>query len=405
MSQRKPRIAVVSPLLDKQHGTERPVVEWLARAAGSFEIHIYSQEVQDLDLSTAVWHRIPRLRGPHLFNYLWWFVANHFWRAWNTSFRGIKPDLVYSPGVNCLDADLISVHIMFFELLRRNLPSMRLRGHHLREWPRLAHRHLYYRLILSLERRIYRRPEVDLLVISRRLSNGLQEFYGRQSPSAVVYFGLDRKIFNPHRRLELRGEARRHLGLRADQFVLLLIGNDWLNKGLPLLLEVIGHLREIPLHLLVVGMDDPWPYQETIRKKAIADRIHFLPPRKDVEYYYAAADAYTGPSKEDALPLPPAEAMACGLPVIVTAQCGVSEIMVDGQNGLIMRDALDADDLASKIRQLYEYPSLRRRLGEKAVETAQQYNWDRSAREFVDLLLRALRKKTLAVDMRLPQED
>ena len=395
---------MVSPFLDKQHGTERFVVEWLARASESFDIHIYSQQVQDVDLSKIVWHRIPKLRGPHLLNYLWWFFSNQLWRGWDKRFRGLKPDLVYSPGVNCFDADLISVHIMFFELLQRNLPSMRLRGRRLREWPKLVHRHLYYRLILSLERRIYRNSAFSVFATSRKLSKGLQEFYGREISSEVVYFGLDQEIFKPQRRFELREGARRSLGLKADQFVLLLIGNDWLNKGLPLLLEVLSRLRELPLHLLVVGTDDPSTYQETIRERSLSDRVQFLPPRKDVEYYYAAADVYTGPSKEDALPLPPAEAMACGLPVIVTARCGVSEIMVDGENGLIMQDALDADDLASKIRQLHKDCSLRCRLSEKAVETARQYNWDRSSREFVDLLHKALRKKNLTADMQIPQE-
>lgn len=404
MAQRKPRIAVVSPFLDKQHGTERPVVEWLTRAADLFEIHIYSQQLQDMDLSRVVWHRIPKLRGPHLLNYLWWFFSNHLWRLWDKRFRGIKPDLIYSPGVNCFDADLISVHIMFFELMRRNLPFMRLNSHSIREWPRLVHRHLYYRLILNLERRVYRNPEVSVFVISQRLSNGLQQFYRRESPSHVVYFGLDRETFNPQRRLELREEVRRDLGLKADQFVLLLIGNDWLNKGLLLLMEVIGRLRELPLRLLVVGSDDPAPYRKIILENSLADRVHFVPPRKDVEYYYAAADVYTGPSKEDALPLPPAEAMACGLPVIVTAQCGVSEIMRDEEDGLIMRDPVDADDLASKVRRLYEDRSLRGRLSEKAAETAQRYDWDRSGREFADLLLKAWRKKNLATDMQ-PQED
>ncbi|MFZ0639050.1 MAG: glycosyltransferase family 4 protein [Candidatus Acidiferrales bacterium] len=404
MTERKPRIAVVSPFIDKQHGTERPVAEWLNRAAESFDIHIYSQHVEDLDLSRMVWHRIPKIPGPHLLNYVWWFVANHVWRAWDKRFRGLKADLVYTPGINCLDADVISVHIMFAELLRRNLPSMRLSKHPVREWPRLLHRQLYYRLILKLERHIYRNPGVTLIVIARRVSDGLQRFYGRKNPSSVLYFGLDREIFNPQRRLELREVARRELRLGSDEFALLLIGNDWLNKGLPLLLEVMGRLRKLPLHLLVVGTDNPSPYQSTIRDNSLAGRIHFLPPRKDVEYYYAAADAYTGPSREDALPLPPAEAMACGLPVIVTSQCGVSEIIVDGEDGLIMQDAFNADDLAAKVRQLYENHALRQQLSEKAAETAQQYNWERSGREFVDLLLQAVRTKNLAAGTELPRE-
>ncbi len=400
MNQQKPRIAVVSPFLDKQHGTERPVVEWLNRAADSFDIYIYSQQIEGLDMSRMVWRRIPKIPGPHLLRYIWWFAANHAWRAWDKQFRGRVPDLVYSPGINCFDADIISVHIMFAELLRRNLHSMRLAEHSWREWPRLLHRRLYYKLILKLERGIYPDPEVSLLVISRRVSRGLQQFYGRQDPSAVVYFGLDREAFNPQRRSDLRVVARRQLHLPDDEFVLLLIGNDWLNKGLPLLLEAMSLLRELPLHLLVVGQDDFLPYQALIREKALSGRVRFLPPRKDVEYYYAAADAYAGPSKEDALPLPPAEAMACGLPVIVTTQCGVAEIIVDGENGLVMQDALDVADLASKVKRLYEDRDARERLGEKAAETAQQYDWNRSGREFVDLLQEALRKKNLAASRR-----
>src|SRR5579872_1646729 len=140
MTTRRPRLAVVSPFVDKRHGTERPVAEWLNRAAEVFEIHVYSQKVEDLDLCRITLHRIPKVPGPHLFNYLWWFIANHLWRAWGKRFRGVRPDLVYTPGINCLDADVISVHIMFAELLRRNLTAMRFRNHSVGEWPRLMHR-------------------------------------------------------------------------------------------------------------------------------------------------------------------------------------------------------------------------------------------------------------------------
>lgn len=393
MTKSRPRLAVVSPFVDKRHGTERPVAEWLNRATEMFEIHLYSQEVEDLDLSRITWHRIPKVPGPHLPNYLWWFIANYLWRAWDKRVRGLSHDLAYTPGINCLDADVVSVHIMFAEVLHRNSSAMRFRDHSLREWPRLMHRHLYYRLIVKLERRIYRDPKVDLIVIARRVSDGLQQFYGRQGPSPVLYFGLDHQIFNPERRLQLREAARAEIQLAPQQFALLLVGNDWLNKGLTVLLEAMYRLRELPLQLLVVGQDDPSPYQSIIRARSLDGRIHFLQPRKDVEFYYAASDAYTGPSKEDALPLPPAEAMACGLPVIVTAKCGISELIADGQSGLVMQDPTDAGDLTAKIRRLYEDSDLRQSLSEKAAEAMRQFTWEHSAREFRELLLQALRKK------------
>src|SRR6266478_2277053 len=115
----RPRLAVVSPFLDKRHGTERIVLEWLSQLAGAFELHVYSQHVEDLDLPKITWHRIPKLPGPHLFNFIWWVAANHLWRAWDRRFRGLRHDLTYSPGINCLDADAISVHIVFAEYVRR----------------------------------------------------------------------------------------------------------------------------------------------------------------------------------------------------------------------------------------------------------------------------------------------
>jgi len=103
----KPRIAVVSPFIDKRHGTERAVAECVQRLAGDYDIHVYSTRVEDLNFETITWHRIPALPGPHLFGYLWWFMANHLWRWWDQRIRGFKPAVVFSPGINCLDADVI----------------------------------------------------------------------------------------------------------------------------------------------------------------------------------------------------------------------------------------------------------------------------------------------------------
>ena len=393
MTKRRPRLAVVSPFVDKHHGTERYVAEWVSRLADQFEIHVYSQNVEGLDPSRISWHKISKLPGPHILNYLWWFTCNQLRRGWDTSFAARPYDLTFSPGINCLDADVISVHIVFAELLRRNSSAAASEKPSTFGSVRWLHRQLYYRLIALLEKRIYANPETSLILITPRTAASLQEFYGRTGPLPAVYFGLDHEVFNPERRLELRGSARQELHLTPEHFALLLIGNGWQNKGLPVILEAMGRLRELPLHLLVVGSDDPSPYQSAIDRNSLTGRIHFLPVRNDVEFYYGAADIYVGPSKEDVLPLPPAEAMACGVPVIVSAACGISEIISDGDNGIVVPDPSDAVALAAKIRQLYESATLRARLSERAISTVQQYTWERNAREFAALLMDALEKK------------
>lgn len=388
----KPRLAVVSPFLDKQHGTERRVVEWVSQLAAEFEIHIYSQKVEGVDPSTFTWHRIPKLPGPHLTNFLWWFFANRLWREWDRWFRGLRYDLIFSPGPNCLDADAISVHIVFAQYARRDESESEHTNGLVSHWPRALHRKLYYWLAIFLERRAYTGKNIALILIAKRTSMTLEEFYGRRDPCPVVYVGLDHEKFNPARRVLNREEARRALGIAGGQFALLLVGNDWRNKGLPVLLGALELLHDLPIHLLVVGSDDPIRYRAMVRAKSLEERVHFFPPRSDIEFYYAAVDAYAGPSLEDTFAQPPAEAMACGLAVIVSTTNGTSEIITDGKDGLILRDATDAISLSAMLRRLFEDKEFRTRLGRNASETARQYTWERNGRElsaiFKDLLLR-----------------
>ena len=140
MTPSKPVLAVVSPFIDKRHGTERRIAEWTSRLSGEFDVHVYSQRVEDLDLTRLTWHRIPKIPGPHLVNFLWWLAANHLWRWRDRRFRGIAHDLVFTAGTNCLDADAISIHIVFAEFVRQVRSEMNLQRNSILSWPRLIHR-------------------------------------------------------------------------------------------------------------------------------------------------------------------------------------------------------------------------------------------------------------------------
>lgn len=375
----RPRIAVVSPFLDKQHGTERRLCEEVERLAGEFEFHLYSQRVEDVDLARVVWHRIPDVPGPQLFKYLWWFLANHLWRWWDRWVHGQRCELVFSPGVNCLDADVVTVHIVFTGVRKALAGSDRLREHPLRSWPRLLHRRAYYRLLSVLERRVFSNRRTLLAAVSRRTAEEVAQRFRLTEVPCVIYPGVDATQFHPTRWQALRPAARRELQLAQGEFAVMLIGNDWRNKGLPVLLEAVGRLGEEHVRVLAVGTDDPELCRAVIARHRLEGRVRFLPPRPDVEFYYAAADAYAGPSLEDAFALPPAEAMACGLPVIVSRQAGVSEIITHGEDGLILQDPRDAEELAGLLRRLLADPEFARRLGERAAQRAAQLSWEANA--------------------------
>jgi glycosyltransferase involved in cell wall biosynthesis len=391
----KPRVAVVSPFLDKQHGTERCVVEQLNRLANEYEIHVYSGRVADLDLGRIAWHRVPTIPGPHLLRYVWFFTANHLWRWSDRRLRKLAFDLVYSPGINCFDADLISVHVVFAEFSRKLKPDMKLSQNSVRSWPRLLHRRLSYRLFAMLEHRVYGRADLPLTVVSRKMAEDLDHCFGKRENVVLAYHGVDPRTFRPEVRERLRSQARRQLGFAEHDFVILLIGNDWNSKGLPCLMNAVARLQNPALKIAIVGQDDASPYSKGLDQRTLASQVSFLPFRADVEFYYAAADANVGPSRDDSFGLPPLEAMASGLPVIVSRQAGVSEAISEGDDGFILQDPQDSEKLASLIQRLYTDAELRTRLGSNAAKTATQYSWQANAdrlRAIFETLLERRRK-------------
>src|SRR3974390_197117 len=102
------RLVVVSPFLNRQHGTELCIIEQIERLARlpGWNIHLYSQKVEDVcgvhaDSPMAenqehkiLWHQVSTGPGPHLFQYLWWFLANQWQRRRDRIAGKVTPDLV-----------------------------------------------------------------------------------------------------------------------------------------------------------------------------------------------------------------------------------------------------------------------------------------------------------------------
>jgi len=411
----RPCIAVVSPFLDKRHGTERCIAEQVERLAQEhgYEIHLYCQKVEDIaglkkfsgkgnatrqiaehleqaenaevGAGRIVWHKVSEIRGPHLLKYAWWFLANQWHRWHDVRSNGLRFDLVYSPGINCWDANVVIIHIVFHEFYGLVREELRFVKTPLRAWPRALHRKLYYRLIMALERRIYPNPHVTLATVSGLAARQVHHYFGRRD-ARVIPNAVDSDTFNPTARERRRAEARRDLGYADKDFVLLLIGNDWKNKGLDYLLEAVAACRSLPLRVLVVGRDDRLPYQVAVERLGLSGRVRFVEPSADVARFYSAADAYVGPSLHESFGLPPAEAMACGLPVIASITSGCSEMITDGVDGFLLRDLRNRDELPALIRKLFAHPELRWQLGANAARTARLYSWERNAREIHALL-------------------
>jgi len=406
------QIVVVSPFLDRRHGTELCIIEQVERLSSKYGwgIHLFSQHVENVNgllteapKSTAAgfirWYSVSDIPAPHLLKFLWWFFANRVVRKSALKRLEDRPLLVYSPGINCLDANAITVHIVFHEFYARVRHELALFKVPVSRWPVTLHRKLYYKLIMALERRIYTNPRVRLAAVSKLVSAQLEKHFGR-TDSVVIPNAVDTVIFNSEARLARRSDSRQSLKLDDSDFVVLLIGNDWKKKD-STNCSGFGHHRDSD-PALGGRKDDPGLYRPALRQLPLDDRVRFLAPSADVLSFYAAADAYVAPSLEDAFGLPILEAMACGLPVIASVQAGASENVLDGGTGYLLRDPMNHIELAELIRRLVGDRSAAQELGAAAAQYVQaSVSWDNNAsatREFLENALASRQIETRRID-------
>jgi UDP-glucose:(heptosyl)LPS alpha-1,3-glucosyltransferase len=395
------RIAVLSPFVDKRHGTERAVVELIERLAATngHDVDLYAQRVADLQnfckaheaafaQKKICWHRVGTFPGPLLIAFPGWLWLNRRARLREVSRTGNKPDVIFSPGINALDADVVLVHAVFRRLaeLQTSRDRAGLRG---------LHRKLYYALLCRLERRIYSDPRVTLAAVSSHTSEQLKKYFGRDDVT-VIPNGVDIEHFSPSAIRSLRETARRQKQISPEEIVLLLIGNDWRNKGLTTLVAAMANCNDLSLRLLVVGQDEQTPFHKQAEIAGVRGRVEFCAPVSDVRSFYAAADILVAPSLEDSFNLPALEAMACALPVIVSPKAGVSEWLTNGFDALLLKDAENTGELAEAIRALATGAQLRRTLGENAVATASKFSWDEHVAKLRALMEKAAAKKRAA---------
>ena len=160
----------------------------------------------------------------------------------------------------------------------------------------------------------------------------------------VIYNGVDLETFHP-RQAEQRASMRAALGIAQDAPLFLYVGSGFERKGVARLLEALAGVAA-PAQALIVGADKHAAiYQAQARRLSLEGRVHFLGPREDLPALYGAADAFVLPTLYDPMPNAALEALASGLPVVTTRQCGAREFIREGENGYVL-DALDVTGLS-----------------------------------------------------------
>jgi len=195
------------------------------------------------------------------------------------------------------------------------------------------------------------------------------------------------------------GRLRASLGIQPGEQVVGLVSTLVAHEGIGTLLEAVKLLndRGVRARALIVG---DGPERTALQRQAAELGLDAVftgrVPSSKVRDYHAVLDVFVVPRTPDRVcqlvtPLKPVEAMASGLPVVVSSVRALAEIVQDGETGLLF-PPLDAGALADQLGQLLDNPELRRKLGASAREwVARDRTWAHNAARYRDIYARLLR--------------
>lgn len=225
-------------------------------------------------------------------------------------------------------------------------------GWRLRLWQWMSPYHHY---VLRAERRLFKSLRLKAVICnSHMVKNEICNCFDVPEENVhVIYNAINSERFSPMLRTRYRSEMRARLGVSESAVVYLFVGSGFARKGLD---AAIRALAELPKDcwLVVVGKDrETARYQRLAKRFGVADRISFVGPQPDAEPYYGMADALVLPTLYDPFPNVVLEALACGLPVLISDSCGAVDIIKDGENGFVCA-ARDIPGLVVRMRLLMD---------------------------------------------------
>jgi UDP-glucose:(heptosyl)LPS alpha-1,3-glucosyltransferase len=243
----------------------------------------------------------------------------------------------------------------------------------------------YHRAQIFIERHGFKSPQLKLAIaVSNLVRDDLMREFGLTENKVVtLYNGVDLERFRPSRDDSERRHLHESLSVESQAPIVAFVGNGFGRKGLRFLIGAWPKV-EHGAHLIVVGADRArqW-YQREAAKLRVSDRIHFVGPVPDVARIFQAADALALPSLFEPFGNVALEAMATGLPVLGSAQCGVSELLPNSTRRFVVADPTDSTEIAENMNGLLE---VHRELRAESRATAERYNWKTYAENLLRII-------------------
>ncbi|MCK6539041.1 MAG: glycosyltransferase [Anaerolineales bacterium] len=245
------------------------------------------------------------------------------------------------------------------------------------------------------ERQVLRRANRVVVATLAELTQLRFLYKADTSKLVVIPPGVDVSHFYPIP----SDEAKMYVGLKPEDRMVLFVGRIEPLKGVDTLIQAMCCLqlkdKRRPVHLAIIG-GDPSASREQMTAEmarlqklcdelAMGQTVVFLGMRDQdkLPYYYSAAEVLVMPSHYESFGMVALEAMACGTPVIASEVGGLAYLVRDGETGFTIPDQ-EPEKLCEKISWLLNDPELHESMSRRAVEYAQDYAWEKIAKQIVE---------------------
>jgi glycosyltransferase involved in cell wall biosynthesis len=391
-------LVVVIHHLNPWGGHERSTLEIVRRLTRKFPgTRILTYSLEDFPSQLKAWgaHSLlkvrPNLRRPAILLMLYFMLASF------VRLIGGGPKLIQATGACSLLSDVIQVQFInaswrkkkkeFSKLKLFENPMARQTGILRNFFLGLYHQGLLL-FNIGIEKITYRKSKT-YIVLSELLKRELRQEFGIESQVHVIHHGVDPEFFRPPSvdskdRIQIRNRHQ-----VKDDEVLILFAGEYERKGLCVVLQTLAKLPSnlrARVKLLAVGGGSIEGFQSLADELGVRSQTVFLGHQKNVEAYYRAADLFLLPTYYEPFGLVILEAMSCGLPVIVTAEAGASELIEHGVSGLKIIDPSDIGEILGLLVPLCESSQKRQQMGAAARKVAEGRSWDHVASEYEAIL-------------------
>lgn len=235
---------------------------------------------------------------------------------------------------------------------------------------------LIYKIISPFIKLIWKKS--DFIIAKCKTEKEMINAINHKLKVKTIFNGVNTETFKPKENKQIKNE----------NLVIICSARLIKRKGQDTLINAIAKLKKenilFTVNLIGEG-DEKDEYIKLAKEQGIFEQIKFLEyiPRKEMPKKYKIADVFVLPSYNEGMSNALLEAMACGLPVIVT-KVGGTEELVDSSNGYVF-NAGDTVALVKILKNIAQNKKQLRILGKNSRKKAEKLNWQNIANEYTDL--------------------